>query len=118
MLFHVVLFQPRPDLGHDDQAALVDALDRALRSIPSIRRFRLGRRVRHGAGYEALMPVDLEYAAILEFDDLTALRAYLEHPAHADLGTRFMSSLAASAIYDYEMADEAGVSTRFPLLTR
>ncbi len=104
MVLHIVLFRPRPDLTAEDRAALVGVLEGALGRIPSIRRFSLGRRVKHGAGYEAQMATDLDYAAVLEFDDLAALRAYLDHPAHEALGHRFMSSLAASAIYDYETA--------------
>jgi hypothetical protein len=103
MFLHVVLFQPRPDLSADERGSLVEALEDALRQVPSIRRFSLGRRVTHGAGYEALMPADLSYAAVLEFDDLAGLREYLDHPAHAALGRRFMQSLAASAIYDYSI---------------
>jgi len=108
MVFHIVLFKPRPELSTRERAELVEALEDALRRIPSIRRFNLGRRVKHGAGYEALMTLDLDYAAILEFEDLAGLHAYLEHPAHAALGRRFMQSLQASAIYDYRMqsADE------------
>jgi hypothetical protein len=103
MIFHVVLFRPRPDLAAAERARLVEALETALQRIPSIRRFHVGRRVTHGAGYEALMPVSLDYAAVLEFDDLAGLKAYLEHPAHQALGTRFMSSLESSAIFDYQM---------------
>jgi hypothetical protein len=106
MLFHVVLFRPRPDLSPADRASLVEALESALRRIPSIRRFHVGRRVVHGAGYEALMTVSLDYAAVIEFDDLAGLRDYLEHPAHQVLGLRFMSSLEASQIFDYQMQDE------------
>jgi hypothetical protein len=103
MLFHVVLFRPRADLGVADRAALLEAFEEALRRIPSIRRFHVGRRVTHGAGYESLMAVSLDYAAILEFDDLAGLQAYLRHPAHEALGQRFMRSLEASAIFDYQM---------------
>jgi hypothetical protein len=105
MLFHVVLFRPRPDLSAADRASLVDALESALQRIPSIRKFHVGRRVTHGAGYEALMSASLDYAAVIEFDDLAGLKAYLEHPAHQALGARFMSSLETSAIFDYEMQD-------------
>jgi hypothetical protein len=103
MLFHVVLFRPRPDLTAEDRAGLVEALESALQRIPSIRRFHVGRRVTHGAGYESLMPVSLDYGAVIEFDDLAGLEAYLEHPAHQALGSRFMQSLDASAIFDYQM---------------
>jgi Stress responsive A/B Barrel Domain len=103
MLFHVVLFRPRPDLASAERADLVEALEGALQRIPSIRRFHIGRRVTHGAGYEALMPVPLDYGAVIEFDDLAGLKAYLEHPAHKALGSRFMQSLESSAIFDYQM---------------
>ena len=106
MVFHVVLFRPRPDLAPADRASLVEALESALQRIPSIRRFHVGRRVVHGAGYEALMPVSLDYAAVIEFDDLAGLKDYLEHPAHKALGSRFMPSLEASQIFDYQMQDD------------
>ena len=103
MVFHIVLFRPRPDLTTADRASLVEALESALQRIPSIRKFHVGRRVTHGAGYEALMPVSLDYAAVVEFDDLAGLKEYLEHPAHQALGSHFMSSLESSAIFDYQM---------------
>jgi hypothetical protein len=103
MLFHVVLFRPRAELDTAARAGLVEAVEEALRRIPSIRRFHVGRRVTHGADYESLMPVSLDYAAILEFDDLAGLQAYLQHPAHEALGQRFMCALEASAIFDYQM---------------
>ena len=111
MLLHIVLFRPRADLAPAERLALVEALENALRSIPSISRFRVGRRVKHGTLYEAAMAVDLEFAAVLEFDDLAALKAYLAHPAHEALGKRFMQSLESSAIYDYEMQDGSAART-------
>jgi hypothetical protein len=110
MLFHVVLFRPRPDLSGDEVSALVRAVEDAHHQIPSIRRFHVGRRVVHGAGYEALMGLSFDYAAVIEFDDLAGLRAYLAHPAHRALGPRFMQSLESSAIFDYEMTDAGGVA--------
>lgn len=103
MLFHVVLFRPRASLTAAERTGLVEAVEEALRRIPSIRRFHVGRRVTHGAAYESLTPVSLDYAAIVEFDDLAGLQAYLRHPAHEALGQRFMCSLEASAIFDYQM---------------
>ena len=105
MLVHIVLFKPRPDLSDTDRHALEAALVSALSGIATIRGFHLGRRVRHGAGYEASMREDPEFAAIVEFDDLDSLKAYLQHPAHQQLGSRFMDAIAASFIYDYEMED-------------
>jgi hypothetical protein len=109
MLFHIVLFSPRPDLTAADHASLVEALESALQRIPSIRKFNVGRRVTHGAAYERLMPVPLDYAAVIEFDDLAGLEEYLEHPAHQALGARFMASLETSAIFDYQMQDGGAV---------
>jgi hypothetical protein len=105
MVLHVVLFQPRPDLAVADRVAIVEALENALRQIPSIRGFQLGRRVRHGAAYERPTAVDLAFAAILEFENLAGLEEYLHHPAHQALGRHFMQSLASSAIYDYEVVN-------------
>jgi hypothetical protein len=111
MIAHVVLFQPRPDLTTADRARFHDALGTALRAIPSIRRARVGARVRHGAAYEAVMPTDFSFIGLLEFDDLAGLRAYLDHPAHAEVGTLFYTSNAAALAYDYDMSDGDPVTT-------
>ena len=105
MLLHVVLFRPRASLMHDERAALVDSFARVLRGIPSIRRSRIGRRVTHGRGYEQSMRENYEYAAVLEFDDLTALEAYLEHPAHEELAQRFFAAFETALMYDYEISE-------------
>jgi hypothetical protein len=113
MVTHVVLFRPRPDLTDRDRRIFVAALERALCEIPSIRRANIGRRVRHGQAYESAMVEDLEYGAVLEFDDLAGLRTYLEHPAHIELGERFNKSIAAACVYDYEM--QVGTDLTGPL---
>lgn len=102
MMLHIVLFKPRPDLTNAQRDALVAAFERATREIPTVRRVRVGRRVRHGAGYEAVAPDVADYAAILEFDDLAGLQAYLGHPAHEELGARFSDSLTSALVYDVE----------------
>src|SRR5688572_23925462 len=107
MIAHVVLFRPRRDLAPDARAALTEAFGAAIRQIPSIRRVRVGRRVIHGRPYEALMHVDYEYAAILEFEDLAGLQAYLAHPAHDQLASRFFSASADALMYDFELAEGA-----------
>jgi hypothetical protein len=110
MLFHVVLLRPRPNLSARETADLIRAVEDAHRTIPSIRRFHVGKRVVHGAGYEALMRESLDYAAVIEFDDLAGLKDYLEHPAHRALGARFVQSLESSVVFDYEMTDAGGVA--------
>ncbi len=107
MVAHVVLLAPRPDLTAAQRDAVMSALERAAREIPSVRRVSVGRRIRHGAAYEAGAAVDFAFAAIFEFDDLAGLQAYLAHPAHEDLGARFYDSLSAGLACDYEMAGPA-----------
>lgn len=106
MIAHVVLFTPRADLPADAWRHLLDSLARTAGSVPSVRRFRVGRRVTHGLpGYEQGMRENYEYAAIVEFDDLSALKSYLAHPAHADLGAHFSRSAERALAYDYEVGD-------------
>ena len=105
MILHLVLFTPRPDLTPTDRDRFARALATALGTIPAIRRYQLGRRVRHGAAYEALTSVDFEFVGLLEFDDEAGLRAYLAHPAHEELGTLFYTFSQAALAYDYEIRE-------------
>ena len=110
VLIHVVLFRPRPGLGADQRQGLAEALTRALHEIPSVRRLRVGHRVTHGRPYEQLMRADYPYAALIEFDDLSGLRAYLNHPAHEQLAQRFFECFEEGLMYDYEVDDgEQGI---------
>jgi hypothetical protein len=111
MIAHLVLFRPRPNLSDADRRGLSDALTQALRDIPSIRRAHVGRRITHGRPYEALMQVDYSYAAVLEFDDVAGLKAYLEHPAHEALGATFFTCFEEALMYDFELKEgEAGIA--------
>lgn len=110
MIAHIVLFTPRPDLSAAERGAFLEALSGAAAGIPAIRRFRVGRRVRHGLpGYEQAMRDDYEFAAVAEFDDVEGLKAYLTHPAHDALGRHFAASSSRALAYDYAMvgAEEA-----------
>jgi hypothetical protein len=102
MVTHLVLMKPRPDLSDSDRRAFIDAFDRAMREIPTIRGVRIGRRVIHGAGYEQAAPA-MDYVASIDFDDLAGLQTYLRHPAHVELGARFGESLSGALVYDFEM---------------
>jgi hypothetical protein len=102
VITHVVLMTPRADLSVDERAALIDAFERAIREIPAVKAVRVGRRVMHGAGYEQLAP-DADYLAVIDFDDLADLQAYLRHPAHEALGLRFGQSLRLAVVYDFEV---------------
>lgn len=107
MIAHVVLFRLRADVPLSERRALIDVYAVALRDIPSLRRARVGRRVLMGRAYEELMRTDFPYAAILEFDDADGVRAYLDHPAHREISTRFFAAIAETLVYDFEMEGSA-----------
>ncbi len=81
------------------------ALKAAAQEIPTVRRFHVGERVMHGAAYEKLMPEDYPFAAVIEFDDLAGLQAYLQHSKHRELGELFYKLQDAALAYDYEVKD-------------
>jgi hypothetical protein len=106
MIAHVILFSPRPDLTEGERRAVLEALASAVGGAPTVRRCRVGRRVKQGLpGYEQAMRPDYEYAAILEFDDLDGLRAYLRHPSHAAIGEAFTTRASGALAYDYELLE-------------
>jgi hypothetical protein len=106
MIAHVVLFKPKHGLTTAQRQAVIADLRAAATGIPSVRRLRVGRRIRHGRpGYEQLMREDFEYVVLLEFDDVAGLTAYLQHPQHDAIGAHFVQASAAALAYDYEMED-------------
>jgi hypothetical protein len=106
VIAHIVLLQPRPDLDEASRRAALDTLANAAADVPEIRRFRLGRRVKHGLpGYEQQMPQDYEFALIIEVDDVAALTRYLQAPAHRALARLFSTATAGALAYDYDMDD-------------
>ena len=110
MIAHVVLFRLKPGLTEADREHLADAWSVAVREIESIRRAHIGPRVTHGRPYEQLMSGDYPFAAILEFDDLSGLKAYLDHPAHEPLARHFFAYFDSALMYDYELQDgDAGL---------
>ena len=109
MIAHVVLFRPKPELSTDDRRSLVNAFERAVRDIPSVRAVRVGHRVTHGAGYEQSMPDTGEYLIVIDFDDVEGLQTYLRHPVHEELGARFYQSLSSTLIYDFEAGGVEGL---------
>ncbi len=78
------------------------ALTAAAKDIPAVRRFHVGARVMHGAAYEQLMAEDYPFAAVIEFDDLAGLQAYLQHPKHRELGELFYRLQEVALAYDYD----------------
>jgi Stress responsive A/B Barrel Domain len=105
MILHIVLFRPRKDLSAEARRGLAQAFARVIDEIGAIKKVRIGRRRTHGRAYEQLMREDYTHAAVLEFEDLAGLRAYLEHPAHSDLGTRFFECFEQALMYDFDVHD-------------
>ena len=105
MVIHVVLFRPKPGLTVPEQTALEQSVVKVCKEVPSIKRFRVGRRVLHGRDYEKAMVENFSYAAVIEFDDLEGLQSYLQHPVHDDLAARFTEVLDTGLIYDFKLEE-------------
>jgi hypothetical protein len=101
VILHLVLFTPRASVAADEQDRFAIALERALTTIPSVVSYRIGRRFRTGAGYDAIS-AGFEYCGVIEFADRGGLAAYLEHPAHAELGQLFYSTSADAFAGDFD----------------
>src|SRR5919108_3981749 len=105
MIAHLVLFQPRPDLSPTDRAAFAASFERALASIPHVRRARVGQRVNLGRVYDQQNARDFSHVAIIEFNSEGDLRAYLDHPAHEELGRCFYSSAEGVMVFDFRLQE-------------
>ena len=105
VIAHVVMFRPPATLTGADREALLDAMRTAFTAIAEIRRVRIGKRLLIGRSYETQMAEHFEYSAIIEFDSEADLRAYLNHPTHADLGQRFFQSAEAALVYDFVIVE-------------
>lgn len=57
------------------------------------------------------MRTHYSHVAILEFDDVAGLQAYLEHPAHQQLASRFFEAFEEALMYDFELREgEEGIA--------
>ena len=83
----------------------IEEREHAARTIPSVRRFEVGRRLGDGPVYRVGAPPALSYMASVAFDDRAGLDAYLVHEAHVGLGRLFNQALAAAFVYDFEVGD-------------
>ena len=54
------------------------------------------------------MRVNYEYAALLDFDDVAGLKAYLDHPAHEVLANRFFRVIEDALMYDFDLQEGEG----------
>lgn len=110
---HVVLFRPREDLSQADRREFSASFERALTSIPHVRRARVGERVNLGRFYDHQNARDFSHIAIIEFDSEADLRAYLEHAAHQELGERFYQAAETALVYDFELREGEDVRGTF-----
>jgi hypothetical protein len=110
MVWHVVLMAPRESLDSSERRALLVAFERAIREIPTVREVRIGRRVVHGANYEALSPIGFPFLVVIGFDDLSGLQAYLAHPIHQDLGERFYRTVETAVVHDFDVEGIEGLA--------
>jgi hypothetical protein len=103
MVAHVVLFRPRQEFEGVETDRLIDEFRRRVMAIPEVRDVRVGRRALIGAEYERLPQPHVSHVAILEFDDTSGLQAYLNAPAHEEIGRRFWELSEEQLIYDFEL---------------
>jgi hypothetical protein len=102
VILHIVLFRPRASLTREERLSLVTALGRAVEGITQIKRATIGKRLLlNRPGYEMQMAEHYEYSAILEFESEENLRAYLDHPAHDELGKLLFTAADAVLAYDF-----------------
>jgi hypothetical protein len=106
VIAHVVLFKPKSDLRQDEIRSFGKVFKETCMEIPGIRRVRVGRIFSfHGNPSEMFGDKTYEVAAYLEFEDMTGLRAYLQHPKHAELSEVFWRYCESAAYADAEMVD-------------
>jgi hypothetical protein len=105
LIVHLVLFTPRADLAEEERTTIRDMLQHALTQIPSIRSYKVGRRVRLGTTYDRAAPLDFEFLVTIEVEDERALSDYLTHPAHQRLGQLFYETSAHTLACDFRLGE-------------
>ncbi|HKW00410.1 MAG TPA: Dabb family protein [Vicinamibacterales bacterium] len=106
MIGHLVLFNAKPEATDEQLRSFARAISEACRQIPSIQRVQIGRRVTVDAGYpRSFGEKTYNYAAVFEFRDTAALKQYLNHPLHHQLGRMFWEMCEATTVVEVELAD-------------
>ncbi len=113
MIAHVILFEPRSDLSPSQRESFAHSVVHALTEIPQVRRARVGARKNLGRFYDRQNASDFSFAAIIEFDSEADLLAYLDHPAHQDLGNSFYTAAHAALAYDFELFEGGEIARVF-----
>ena len=103
MIAHIVLFEPKASVTPEAREAFLDAMKVAFAEIPTVTRSLVGETKKIGASYEAkLGDKTYSYASVVEFEDMSGLMAYLEHPLHERLGHLFWENCARTMILDVD----------------
>ena len=106
MIAHIVLFTPKADLSQDAFRAFTMQMAGCFRSIDTIERASVGKRIDVDAGYRREFgDQTYEYAAVLEFRSRAGLIEYLRHPLHHELGRMFWESCERTVISEVELHD-------------
>lgn len=106
MIGHLVLFNAKPGATDVQLRSFARAISDACRQIPSIARIQVGRRVEIDAGYaRSFGEKTYQYAAAFEFSDATALKQYLNHPLHHQLGRMFWEMCESTTVVEVELTD-------------
>jgi hypothetical protein len=111
MILRVVLFQLRSEVTDYDSRVLLASINGAVKSVPGLLSFNVGRRVESDGAYTLGdspgradgVHVPYEYVAVFQFDTIKALQAYFKHPAHAEILARFAAVAATAVTCDYEI---------------
>jgi hypothetical protein len=109
MILRVVLFRLRAEVTDYDSRLLLASIGGAVKSVPGLLSFNVGRRIEGDGGYalgdaaEAGATSQYDYAAVFQFESAKALQAYLHHPAQSEIRTRFAAVVSSAITSDYEM---------------
>jgi hypothetical protein len=103
---HIVLFNPKRELTTDERQSFAQSIRASVRRIGGVQRALIGRAIAVTPQYDRTFgDKTYEYAAVLEFPDPTALRDYLNHPAHRELGRLFWDNCESAVVMEADLAD-------------
>ncbi|HWB29651.1 MAG TPA: Dabb family protein [Vicinamibacterales bacterium] len=106
MIAHIVLFEPKAGLDQSQKLAFAQSVIETCRSIETVRRLSVGRRVEIDPGYgRSLGDTTYKYAAVLEFDGAEGLVGYLNDPKHEVLGRLFWEYCERAIVSEVEWVD-------------
>lgn len=106
MIGHLVLFNAKPGATDIQLRSFARTISEACRQIPAIHRVQVGRRLSVDAGYpRSFGETTYDFAAVFEFIDTAALKQYLKHPLHHELGRMFWEMCASTTVVEVELTD-------------